>query len=417
VALEEYNRKRDFDRTREPPGEVERTATGDSFVIQKHAATQLHYDFRLELDGVLLSWSVPKGPSLDPTVKRLAVQVEDHPLSYATFEGLIPKGQYGGGTVLLWDRGTWAPHGDVDVREMLAKGNLKLLLRGEKVRGKFALVKIKERATPRKGDGPRNWLLIKERDAEARPESQVDITTTRPESVVTGRGLDEIAADPSHVWHSNRVRVDLADVPGARAAALPARPRGPTLTPRAQPPEGPEWLHEMLIDGRRLLARVTLGKEVTLFEDDGEPLDGEEIAWFAAVANAVGLLPAQDLVVDGVVTALFPDGRPRGNGLAAALEGEGDGVLTYYLTDLLFLDGHELAATPLARRKALLTQLLARVKPPGPLRLSEHLAGNGEAFFRQACGVGLPGIVSRRADAGLGDPDAAFVVACSGVSG
>jgi bifunctional non-homologous end joining protein LigD len=415
MALEEYNRKRDFERTSEPPGQVERTAGGDSFVIQKHAATQLHYDFRLELDGVLLSWSVPKGPSLDPTVKRLAVQVEDHPLSYATFEGLIPKGEYGGGTVLLWDRGTWAPVGDV--REMLAKGNLKFLLKGEKLQGKFALVKIKGRPTPRKGDSPRNWLLIKERDAEARPEAQLDITEARPESVATGRDLSAIAADPSHVWHSNRVRVDLADVPGARAATLPARPRGPTLTSRAHPPEGSEWFHEMLIDGRRLLARAELGKPVTLFDDDGEPLDGEESAWFAAVANAVGLLPAQDLVVDGVVTALFPDGRPRANGLAAALEGEGDGVLTYYLTDLLFLDGHDLTATPLARRKALLGQLLARVHPPGPLRLSEHLAGNGAAFFRQACGVGLPGIVSRRADAALGEPDSAFVVACPAVTG
>src|SRR5262249_19724914 len=140
VALEEYNRKRDFKKTQEPPGEVKATPGGDLFVIQKHAASRLHYDFRLELDGVLLSWSVPKGPSLDPAEKRLAVHVEDHPLDYAMFEGLIPKGEYGGGTVLLWDRGTWAPqldHGDA--RAMMAKGNLKFLLKGEKLRGKYAL--------------------------------------------------------------------------------------------------------------------------------------------------------------------------------------------------------------------------------------------------------------------------------------
>jgi bifunctional non-homologous end joining protein LigD len=410
VALEEYNRKRDFDRTREPPGQVERTSTGDAFVVQKHAAARLHYDFRLELDGVLLSWSVPKGPSLDPTVKRLAVQVEDHPLSYVTFEGIIPKGEYGGGTVLLWDRGTWAPVGDLP--EMLAKGNLKFSLKGDKLRGKFALVKMKPRRTPRKGDDPRNWLLIKERDAEARPESDLDITAARAESVATGRGLDEIAADPTHVWHSNRVGVELADVPGARPAALPTRPLAAKLVPRARSPKGPGWLHEMLIDGRRLLARAALGQEVELFDEGGEPLDREEATWFAPVANAVRLLPAQDLVVDGVVTALFPDGRPRANGLEAALEGEGDGVLTYYLTDLAFLDGHELGATPLERRKALLATLIAGVRPPGPLRLSEHVAGNGEAFFREACRLGLPGIVSRRADAPLAEPDAAFVVAC-----
>jgi bifunctional non-homologous end joining protein LigD len=410
VALEEYNRKRDFDRTREPPGQVGRTAGGDSFVIQKHAASRLHYDFRLELDGVLLSWSVPKGPSLDPTVKRLAVHVEDHPLAYAAFEGLIPKGQYGGGTVMLWDRGTWAPLGDA--RAMLAAGNLKFSLKGEKLSGKYALVKIKERRAPGKGDDARSWLLIKERDAAARPEAELDITEARAESVATGRTLAEIAADPSHVWHSDRAGLGSAEVEGARAALLPARPRGAPLVPRPSPPEGAAWLHEMLVDGRRLLARAALGGEVQLFEEDGEPLDGEESAWFVGIANAVRQLPAQDLVVDGVATALFPDGRPRANGLAAALEGEGPGVLTYYLTDLLFLDGHDLAATPLVRRKALLAQLLSRVEPPGPLRLSEHLAGNGEAFFRQACAVGLPGIVSRNADAAVGQPDAAFVVTC-----
>jgi bifunctional non-homologous end joining protein LigD len=185
VALEEYNRKRDFGRTREPPGEVKRTAGGDLFVIQKHAASRLHYDFRLELDGVSLSWSVPKGPSLDPAQKRLAVHVEDHPLEYATFEGLIPKGEYGGGTVLLWDRGSWAPLGDA--RAMLAAGNLKFSLKGEKLRGKYALVKIKERRAAGRRDDERNWLLIKERDDEARPESDVDITATRPRARLEGR--------------------------------------------------------------------------------------------------------------------------------------------------------------------------------------------------------------------------------------
>jgi bifunctional non-homologous end joining protein LigD len=397
VALDEYNRKRDFDRTREPPGQVKATPGGDLFVIQKHAASRLHYDFRLEMGGVLLSWSVPKGPSLDPAQKRLAVHVEDHPLDYAMFEGLIPKGEYGGGTVLLWDRGTWAPQGGVDARAMLAAGNLKFLLKGEKVRGKYALVKLKERRAPRRGDDARNWLLIKERDAEARPEAELDITAARAESVATGRTMEQIAADPSHVWHSNRVQVETGDVPGARPAAPPTRLRVSKPVTRARPREGPGWLHEMQIEGRRLLARAAPGAEVELFDEAGKRLPPAAARSHAAVANAVRLLPAQSLVVDGVLTALHPDGRPRARGLAAALAGEGPAALTYYLTDLLFLDGLDLGETPLVRRKALLAELVSRVRPPGVLRVSQHVEGDGAAFFREASRLGLPGIISRRA--------------------
>ncbi|HVZ73520.1 MAG TPA: DNA polymerase ligase N-terminal domain-containing protein [Polyangia bacterium] len=417
MALEEYNRKRDFEKTAEPPGQVARTARGDSFVIQKHAATRLHYDFRLELDGVLLSWSIPKGPSLDPTVKRLAVHVEDHPLDYATFEGIIPKGQYGGGTVLLWDRGTWAPAEGGDAKEMLAAGNLKFLLKGEKVRGKYALIKIKERRAPRKGDDARNWLLIKERDAEARPERELDITEARAESVATGRTMAEIAADPSHVWHSNRVRVETDNIEGAKAAKLPARPHAPKRATRAKPPEGGGWLHEMQVEGTRLVARATLGSDVALFHEDGEPFDGEEAAEYAAVGNAIRLLPAQDLVVEAVATALHRDGHPDASALHDALVGAGEAPLAVYLTDVLFLDGHDLAKTPLARRKELLAALVARVVPPGPLRVSEHVAGNGAAFLRAACAAGLRGIVSRRADGGVGAAKAAFVVPCPAANG
>ncbi len=413
MALDEYNRKRDFAKTGEPSGEVKATPGGDLFVIQKHAASRLHYDFRLELDGVLLSWSVPKGPSLDPAQKRLAVQVEDHPLDYAMFEGIIPKGQYGGGTVLLWDRGRWEPQGDADARAMLGAGNLKFLLRGEKLQGKYALVKIKERRVPRRGDDARNWLLIKERDAEARPEAELDITAARAESVATQRTMEQIAADPTHVWHSNRVQVALDGVPGARAAKPPARLRVSKPVNRKAPPEGPGWLHEMQIEGRRLLARAALNQEVALFDETGERLSPREAARHAAVANAVRLLPAQSVIVDGVVTALYPDGRPRARGLAAALAGEGPAALAYYLTDLLFLDGHDLGETPLARRKTLLAELVARVRPPGVLRLSQHFEGDGVAFYREACRVGLPGIVSRRADAPAPAPrGAAVTVKC-----
>jgi bifunctional non-homologous end joining protein LigD len=193
------------------------------------------------------------------------------------------------------------------------------------------------------------------------------------------------------------VQVALDDVPGARAAKAPA-PRAAKPVARARPPEGAGWLHEMQIEGRRLLARTALNADVELFDEGGKRLAPKAAAEYAAVANAVRLLPAQSVVVDGVVTALYPDGRPRAAGLADALAGRGDAALAYYLTDLLFLDGHDVSETPLARRKALLAELIARVKPPGVIRLSEHLEGDGAAFFREACRLGLPGTISRRAD-------------------
>src|SRR4029079_16380393 len=197
MGLAEYNRKRDFRITREPPGSAPAKPRADAagaYLIQKHAARRMHYDFRLELDGVLLSWSIPKGPSLDPREKRLAVHVEDHPLAYGDFEGIIPQGQYGGGTVLLWDRGTWEPQ--EDPRAGYAKGNLKFILKGEKLHGGFALIRLGGRRGRDGGNGERAWLLIKEKDAQARPGA-ADLTETMPDSVATGRTMAEIAADKS----------------------------------------------------------------------------------------------------------------------------------------------------------------------------------------------------------------------------
>src|SRR5436305_5036919 len=200
MGLTEYKKKRNFRATPEPEGKVGK-AKGNSFVIQKHAATRLHYDFRLEMEGVLRSWAVPKGPSLDPGEKRLAVHVEDHPLDYGGFEGIIPKGQYGGGTVLLWDRGTWTPEEEGDPVAAYRKGKLKFRLDGEKLQGGWTLVRMHGRQG---GDNGENWLLIKENDDTARPGSGDAIVQERPESVESGHGLEEIAADPDRVWQSNR---------------------------------------------------------------------------------------------------------------------------------------------------------------------------------------------------------------------
>ncbi len=401
MGLSEYNRKRNFAITAEPPGEENQLrnprrgseppamgsdeqsssspdanrALGLTFVIQKHAATRLHYDFRLELDGVLLSWSVPKGPSLDPKVKRLAMHVEDHPLAYADFEGIIPKGQYGGGTVLLWDRGTWEPLGDA--RKGYAAGNLKFLLRGKKLHGGFALVKIRGRASDR--DSERAWLLVKERDATA-ADGAAEITEARPESVATGRTLAEIAADPAkRIWHAKPSHVDPAPLPGAKAAPLPARLRPPQPAKRAAPPDGDDWLHEPEV-GTRLIARVDPGG-VRLLDAKGAPLTPAAARKQAALAEAVRLLPASTLIVDGIVAASPTPG----------------GTATYLLFDLPYLDGHDLTAAPLARRKALLEELVRRAPAGSPLRFGEHFAGNGAAFRREATRLGIPAMLSRRA--------------------
>jgi bifunctional non-homologous end joining protein LigD len=402
MGLSEYNRKRNFAVTSEPSGEAPAPPRAEGvrqFVIQKHAATRLHYDFRLELDGVLKSWSVPKGPSLDTKVKRLAMHVEDHPLAYATFEGIIPKGEYGGGTVLLWDHGTWEPI--EDPHQGYAAGNLKFILKGEKLHGGFALVKIRDRGARGGRDDGRSWLLIKERDAQVVPETTSEITEARPESVTTGRTLDEIAADRSRVWHSNRAQVDAGAVPGARAAPLPAKIRPPRFAPRKAPPAGADWLHELAIAGERLLARND-GQLVQLLDGGGRPLSAAAEQQRRAIADAVRMLPAQTLLVDGVLAAMTPDGHTDAAALPGVLAG-GPGAtatlaLVYLVFDLPYLDGRDLTRVPLERRKALLAALVRGSSEPGPLRYLDHVAGSGADFRREAKRLGVAAMVSRRAD-------------------
>jgi len=378
MGLAEYNRKRNFGITSEPSGDAPARPRADgalSFVIQKHAATRLHYDFRLELNGVLLSWSVPKGPSLSTKEKRLAVHVEDHPLAYGDFEGIIPKGQYGGGTVLLWDRGTWEPQEDPVAG--YAKGNLKFILKGDKLQGGFALIRLGGRRA--REEGEKAWLLIKERDAQAR-EGAAELTETRPESVATGRTMEEIAADKSRVWHSKPSHVDLKDAPGARAAALPARPKPPRPAKRSKPPAGDDWLHEIVIPGVRVIARNERSK-VSLFSERGTALPARGARQDKPIGDAVRMLPAETVMVDGVVAPLTDGGDKLG----------------YFLFDLPYLDGHDLTRVPLERRKALLEELVRRAGQPA-IRFVEHIAGGGADFHREACRLGIAAMVSRRAD-------------------
>jgi bifunctional non-homologous end joining protein LigD len=346
-------------------------------VIQKHAARRLHYDFRLELDGVLKSWAVPQGPSMDPGDKRLAVHVEDHPLAYGGFEGIIPKGQYGGGTVMLWDRGWWQPIEDPVAG--YAKGKLKFRLHGERLQGGFTLVRMR-------GEGGKNWLLIKERDESAGQQ------TGEERSVASGRSMDEIAAAPERVWHSNRAdapRLDPGALAGAVAAAMPLR-LSPMLASLAKDaPGGDDWIHEIKFDGYRLLARVEAGG-CTLFTRNGH----DWTAKFPAIAAACAALPCDQAWLDGEVVALDHHGISRFHDLQSALSEGRDAGLVYHLFDLVHLDGFDLFRVGLEERKGALKDLLGGAAPP--LRYTDHLDGRGEAFRRQACAFALEGIISKR---------------------
>ena len=409
MGLRVYHEKRRFQRTPEPRGRAARRP-GWRFVIQKHDATRLHYDFRLELDGVLKSWAVPKGPSLDPAEKRLAVETEDHPIEYGKFEGMIPKGEYGAGPVLLWDRGRWRPK--EDAREGYRKGRLKFDLEGEKLSGGWTLVRM---MGARSEDG-RNWLLIKERDEEARKGRPAEIVARRPESVATGRAIEEIGsnvhrkktaksratrtrtrragAKASHEEEEPapraRRRVDLASLPGARKESLPAR-RPPELATLVKAvPTGDEWLHEIKFDGYRVLARLDDGR-VRLFTRSGQ----DWTSHFPKVAEAVLRLPADRLLLDGEVVVLQANGVSSFQALQNAIKSPSTGRLVYFVFDLLHRDGWGLAAVPLERRKEALQALLGG-RASGAVRYSDHVIGRGEAFFAQACKRGLEGIVSKR---------------------
>ncbi|MEW5684962.1 MAG: DNA ligase D [Pseudomonadota bacterium] len=409
--LARYRSMRDFSRTAEPAGaENTRASTHLRFVVQKHAATRLHYDFRLELDGVFLSWAVTRGPSLDPSERRLAVQTEDHPLDYGDFEGTIPKGQYGGGTVMLWDRGYWEPEGDP--RAMLEKGDLKFTLDGERMKGSWVLVRMKRRERETRD----NWLLIKHHDGwsvDAHGELLVEGETT---SVASGRSLEEIEAGkgkgPSR-FMTGKGRAPAGDVwqsrprgavePPAKPAAAP-KPSKPAdvpgfVTPQLakpvdRPPAGPGWAHEIKFDGYRLQLRVSGGK-ATLKTRKG--LDWS--AKFRAIAADGLALP--DGLYDGEACVLDANGSPDFPALQAALsEGDADGLI-YFVFDALFLAGEDLRELPLRERKA---RLAAAVRKAGKrlerrIRYVDHFETGGEAVLQSACRMSLEGIVSKKLDA------------------
>lgn len=383
MALEVYRGKRDFGVTPEPRGRKARK-DGAAFVVQEHAARRLHYDFRLELDGVLKSWAVTRGPSLDPTEKRLAMEVEDHPVDYGGFEGVIPKGAYGGGAALLWDRGTWAPVGDAHAG--LAKGHLEFTLAGEKLRGRWRLVRMKGKP----GERRTNWLLIKDADDWARGSGAPDILEAAPLSVATGRDLAAIAGDPAggSARKGGPTAGPKAKAPKARAAALPDFVPPQLATPAARPPAGPDWLHEIKFDGYRLQARIK-GGAARLLTRGG--LDWTD-RFGASLAEALSALPVRAALIDGELVVEGAGGASDFAALQADLsEGRTDRFL-YYAFDLLHLDGRDLRPRPLVARKAALEPLI----PGDRVRFSADFADDGALVLRHACRLSLEGVVSKR---------------------
>ncbi len=439
--LARYRSMRDFKLTAEPSGASTKSAktnaaTQHPFVVQKHAASHLHYDFRLGWNGVLKSWAVAKGPSYVVADKRLAVQVEDHPMEYGGFEGVIPKGQYGGGTVMVWDQGTWEPqpaYPDVDAG--LRTGSLKFILHGTKLRGKWALIRMHGKSGG--SEAKPNWLLIKEHDDFERPPSAAAVTEAEPNSAVTNRSLDQIARSEDHVWNSKDTRsgnqawyrqpskddssekaVILSGARSAQSKDLPpnshrqnsphlsakllaklpkeSQPNflSPQLAQEAEtPPANQGWLHELKLDGYRMQARKH-GKRVQLLTRTG-------LDWthrMPAVAAEVAKLQPDKITLDGEVVVLSPDGTTSFANLQAAFQEGAKHHLTYFVFDLLHLDGHDTRGLPLRERKALLAEILANANPE-TLRLSEHLESDGPTIFHNACKLRAEGIVSKRATA------------------
>jgi bifunctional non-homologous end joining protein LigD len=400
MSLTTYKKKRDFKKTPEPAGNVGRAPKGNRrFVVQRHRATRLHFDFRLEIDGVLMSWAVPKGPSLNPGERRMAVHVEDHPLEYFDFEGIIPKGEYGGGDVIVWDWGTWEPEETDDPGKAVRSGELKFALHGQKLQGRFTIVKMRGGNLGRDEDA---WLLIHKKDDFADESWDVD---DHPQSVKTGRTNDEVKAGAPAVWDS-RAPAESAtiDLAAARKSPMPdfIEPMKATLADK--PFSDPDWLFELKLDGYRVEAVVRKGR-VKLWTRNQQ----DAARYFPDLADEVHWIAAQEAIVDGEVVAIGEDGEPSFSllqdrtGVRAGAQGvvapnrrmpvpPGEIPIVYYVFDLLYLDGQLLIDVPLEERKRLLRMVL---REHSIVKYASHIPEEGEAMYRAAKQRNLEGLVAK----------------------
>ncbi|HUP31058.1 MAG TPA: DNA ligase D [Usitatibacter sp.] len=397
-SLSAYWKKRDFGVTSEPKGEVTRAGKALSFVIQKHAASRLHYDFRLELDGTLVSWAVPKGPSFDPKVRRMAVHVEDHPLSYASFEGVIPKGQYGAGTVIVWDRGTWQPVGDP--RAGYKAGKLKFDMHGEKLRGRWNLVRMHGH----EGERQEPWLLIKENDEEARPASEYDVTEAEPDSVITAGKKKEKAkaakkknAAPAAgrkvvAPDASTAAIVRGPIPGAKKLKLPLSLFPQLATLVDEPPKDDGWIYEVKFDGYRVLARID-GDDVRLFTRNGNNWTSK----MQSLADEIRGLGIESGWLDGEIVVLNAKGNPDFQALQGAFDSARTRDIVYFAFDLPHYGGYDLTRAPLVERRKLLESLFEK-NPSDRVRYSKAFDAPVEQLLEGACKQGLEGLIGKRAN-------------------
>ncbi|MDD2397191.1 MAG: DNA ligase D [Tissierellia bacterium] len=367
VGLNEYNQKRNFEKTLEPEGKTENPEESLRFVVQHHLASRDHYDLRLEWNGVLLSWAVPKGPSYNTKDKRLAVQVEDHPLEYRNFEGTIPKGEYGGGVVMLWDEGYWEPYMNVD--EGLSEGMLKFSLKGSRLRGRWALIRLKGKA----GETKDNWLLLKEKDEYVKDDEGMSEFTT---SIRTGRNMAEI--EKGHEEKIIKNPFSKADVQLAKLANTV--------------PEGDEWLYEMKYDGYRILAFVE-GNSVRLITRNGNDITKR---FFKIASSLIDLAKGRAMVLDGEIVVTDDSGKTDFQALQNYLKAQKPQTLTYIIFDLLAIDGEDIRGHSLMDRKEKLESLMQDA--PNNLYYSRYVKGYGKESFAAACEAGMEGIVGKKPD-------------------
>jgi bifunctional non-homologous end joining protein LigD len=385
LDIETYNKKRDFSKTKEPKGRKLK-GKGDSFVVQKHDASRLHWDFRLELDGVLKSWAVPKGPSLDPGQNRLAMRTEDHPLDYGGFEGTIPKGEYGGGTVMLWDQGRWEPDPRKDPSKTIEEGHLHFTLEGERMKGEWVMFRLK----PKPGEKAEPWMLKKVNDVYADDDDGDALVDNCVTSVTTGRTMAEIAAGED-VWRSNRggQKGGRTKKKGSSAPPKFQEPQLATLVDEV--PTGTGWIHEYKYDGYRLLLAVGDGV-ATAWTRNGKDWSDK---FKALVKAAAKLLPGS--LIDGEAVALDDKGRPSFQLLQSTLKDQKGANLAFFAFDLLVEGGKDIRKLPNIERKERLAALLEGVSPS--ILYGDHVIGRGEELFKEVCRQGGEGIISKRASA------------------